>query len=98
LAAALWRRFRRLMAWMFLTTVTTVGGACWMLYRQEGVTSAHLYIAVALGMSLAMLLMSGLMGLVFLSHNSGHGTARVVPSDDATQPEAGPQPEAGEES
>jgi len=71
-AAALWARFRRLMAWMFLITLVTVIGAIRMLYKQEGMVSIHFYIAVAIGMSFAMLLMSGLMGLVFLSNSSGH--------------------------
>jgi len=71
-AAAIWARFRRLMLWMFLITVVTVSGAIRMLYKQEGLVSIHFYIAVAIGMSFAMLLMAGLMGLVFLSNSSGH--------------------------
>ena len=34
--------------------------------------SVHFYIATALGIGLAMLLMSALMGLVFLSAGTGH--------------------------
>jgi cellulose synthase/poly-beta-1,6-N-acetylglucosamine synthase-like glycosyltransferase len=71
-ALALWRRFRRLMAWMFLTTVTVVIGTMTMLYREVGMVSIHFYIAIAIGLSFAMLLMAGLMGLVFLSNASGH--------------------------
>lgn len=71
-AAAAWARFRRLMRWMFLVTMVTVIGALSVLYRQEGMVSPHFYIAVAIGMSFAMLLMSALMGLVFLSSASGH--------------------------
>jgi len=71
-AAAAWARFRRIMRWMFLVTMTTVIGALTVLYKQEGMVSPHFYIAVAIGISFAMLLMSALMGLVFLSNNSGH--------------------------
>lgn len=71
-AAAAWARFRRIMRWMFLVTMTTVIGALSVLYKQEGMVSPHFYIAVAIGVSFAMLLMSGLMGLVFLSSASGH--------------------------
>lgn len=71
-AAAAWARFRRIMRWMFLVTITTVIGALTVLYRQEGMVSPHFYIAVAIGMAFSMLLMSALMGLVFLSSGSGH--------------------------
>ncbi|MBB3954513.1 hypothetical protein [Novosphingobium sediminicola] len=71
-AAAAWARFRRIMRWMFLVTMTTVIGALTVLYKQEGMVSPHFYIAVAIGVSFAMLLMSALMGLVFLSSASGH--------------------------
>ncbi|WCT77397.1 hypothetical protein [Novosphingobium humi] len=71
-AAAAWARFRRIMRWMFLVTMTTVIGALSVLYKQEGMVSPHFYIAVAIGVSFAMLLMSALMGLVFLSSASGH--------------------------
>lgn len=83
MAAAAWARFRRLMRWMFLVTMVTVIGALSVLYRQEGMVSPHFYIAVAIGMSFAMLLMSALMGLVFLSSASGHD-AEVTenPTDD----------------
>lgn len=74
-ALAIWTRFRRLMRWMFLTTLATVIGALSILYRQEGRVSIHFYIAVAVGIAFAMLLMSGLMGLVFLSNASGHDAA-----------------------
>jgi hypothetical protein len=40
-ALAAWARFRRLMRWMFLITLTTVIGALSVLYRQEGMISVH---------------------------------------------------------
>jgi hypothetical protein len=78
-AAAAWARFRRIMRWMFLVTMTTVIGALTVLYKQEGMVSPHFYIAVAIGMSFAMLLMSALMGLVFLSNASGHDEEVAAP-------------------
>jgi hypothetical protein len=69
-AAFAWARYRRLMRWMMLITLTMVVGAMVVLYRSNGWVSVHFYIATALGISFAMLLMSALMGLVFLSHRT----------------------------
>jgi hypothetical protein len=74
-AAFAWARFRRVMRWMMLVTLTMVVGALVMLYRENGLVSIHLYIAAALGISFTMLLMSALMGLLFLSHGTGHDDA-----------------------
>lgn len=71
-AAFAWARFRRLMRWMMLVTLTMVVGALVVLYREGALVSIHFYIATALGIALTMLLMSALMGLVFLSHGTGH--------------------------
>lgn len=71
-AAFAWARYKRLMRWMMLVTVTMVVGALVLLYREDGFVSIHFYIATALGISFAMLLMSALMGLVFLSNGTGH--------------------------
>lgn len=70
-----WARYRRLMRWMMLVTVTMVVGSLVLLYRKNGMVSIHFYIATALGIALAMLLTSALMGLVFLSHGTGHDRA-----------------------
>ncbi|MEO5586274.1 MAG: hypothetical protein ABIQ81_01130 [Novosphingobium sp.] len=75
LAAFAWARYRRLMRWMMLVTLTMVGGSLVVLYRHNGLVSIHFYIATALGISFAMLLMSALMGLVFLSNGTGHDRA-----------------------
>ncbi len=82
MAAAAWARFRRIMRWMLLVTMTTVIGALTVLYKQEGMVSPHFYIAVAIGVSFAMLLMSALMGLVFLSSASGHDEDVTAPLED----------------
>ncbi len=81
-AAFAWARYRRLMRWMMLVTLTRVIGAMVMLYRSNGLVSIHFYIATALGISFAMLLMSALMGLVFLSNGTGHDEAIIDPLAD----------------
>jgi hypothetical protein len=74
-AAFAWARYRRLMRWMMLLTLTMVVGALAVLYREGALVSIHFYIATALGISFAMLLTSALMGLVFLSNGTGHDRA-----------------------
>ncbi len=81
-AAYAWARYRRLMRWMMLVTATMVIGAVVMLYRSNGYVSPHFFIATALGIGFAMLLMSALMGLVFLSAGTGHDDSIIDPLDD----------------
>lgn len=81
-AAFAWARFRRLMWLMLSLTITMVIGACVVLYRENGFVSIHFYIATALGIGFMMLLTSALMGLVFLSHGTGHDNAIVDPLED----------------
>ncbi len=71
-AAHAWARFRRIMRWMMLLTVTLVLGSLWVLYKSNGMVSIHMYIAAALGIAFTMLLTSALMGLMFLSSGTGH--------------------------
>ena len=81
-AAHAWARFRRLMRFMLMVTLGMVIIACALLYKSNGMVSVHFYIATALGIGLAMLLMSGLMGLVFLSSGTGHDDSIVDPLED----------------
>ncbi len=81
-AAFAWSRYRRVMRWMMLVTVTMVAGSVWLLYRSNGEVSVHLYIAAALGVGFTMLLTSGLMGLMFLSSGTGHDESIVDPLTD----------------
>ncbi|MCB2047180.1 MAG: hypothetical protein KDE32_03025 [Novosphingobium sp.] len=85
-AAFAWARFRRLMRWMMLVTITMVIGSMVVLYRSNGLVSVHFYIATALGIGFAMLLMSALMGLVFLSAGTGHDDAIIDPLEDEREP------------
>jgi hypothetical protein len=81
-AAFAWARFRRLMKLMLAITVAIVIGALALLYRENGLVSIHFYIATALGIAFTMLLMSALMGLVFLSSGTGHDESIVDPLSD----------------
>lgn len=71
-AAHAWGRFKRLMRLMLGLTVGVVIAALALIYREFGFESVHLLIATALGIGFTMLLMSALMGLVFLSSGTGH--------------------------
>lgn len=77
-----WARFRRLMKFMVAVTLTVIVAALALLYKVNGFVSIHFYIATALGIGFAMLLMSVLMGLVFLSSGTGHDDAIVDPLAD----------------
>lgn len=70
-----WARYFRLMKFMGAVTATTVVIASVVLYRSVGFVSIHFYIATALGIGVAMMLMAALMGLVFLSSGTGHDEA-----------------------
>jgi len=84
-AAHAWARYRRLMRLMFLVTVMVVALAMLLVYRENGTASVHLFIATALGLGLTMLLLSALMGLVFLSSGTGHDEAVADPLEDSDE-------------
>ena len=71
-AAFAWARYKRLMMFMVGVTLATVAGALVLLSILVEETSIHFYIATGLGIAGSMLLMSALMGLVFLSNGTGH--------------------------
>ena len=81
-AAHAWARYRRLMRFMMGVTLGVVVVAMALLYKHNGFVSIHFYIATALGIGFAMLLMSALMGLVFLSSGTGHDESIVDPLED----------------
>ena len=74
-SAHAWARYRKLMRWMGAFTLAVVAIALYGLSRQEGSVPIHFYIATALGIGAAMMLMAALMGLVFLSSGTGHDEA-----------------------
>ena len=88
-AAHAWARYRRLMRWMALFTLTVVAVALFALSRQEGEVPIHFYIATGLGIGFAMMLMAALMGLVFLSSGTGHDEAVSDASEEGDQPGEG---------
>lgn len=85
-AAHAWARYRWLMRWMLAFTTLVVIIAMAVIYMQPESVSPHFFIAVALGIGASMLLMSALMGLVFLSNGTGHD-ASVDNSLDSLDPE-----------
>lgn len=81
-AAHAWARYKRLMRFMMLITLIMVGASFVALYRENGLASAHFYVATAIMVGFAMLLTSALMGLVFLSSGTGHDEAIAEPLAD----------------
>jgi peptidoglycan/LPS O-acetylase OafA/YrhL len=88
-AAHAWARYRRLMRFMLAITLVMVGAAFFAVYQKDEVQSAHMYVATALMVGFAMLLMSALMGLVFLSSGTGHDEAVNHPGGEDTDQSAG---------
>jgi len=70
-----WRHYRRLMIGMVGMTGVVVIVALTAIYLAVGMVSVHVFIAAGLGIVLTMMLMSALMGLVFLSSGTGHDEA-----------------------
>ena len=66
------RRFRRIMKWMALFSITVAAIAVLLVARGDNGTHIHMLIATALGAGLSVLLAGALMSLVFLSSSSGH--------------------------
>jgi uncharacterized integral membrane protein len=72
-ASFAWKRYRRLMRWMFAVTVCVALLIMGTLYiNNDGNVSIHFYIATAAAVIGAMMLTAALMGLVFLSSGTGH--------------------------
>lgn len=77
-----WGRYKRLMRWMFLFTISVTALVLGTFYSQYGMISIHFYIATAGGIIAMLLLATALMGLVFLSSGSGHDEAIDDPFKD----------------
>lgn len=67
-----WRRYWRLMRWMFGGTIAITILVLLGFYSQYGMISIHFYIATAGAIMVSLLLAASLMGLVFLSSGTGH--------------------------
>jgi hypothetical protein len=57
---------------MAAATLLSIVAVLAVLFMLHGTVSIHMYIAAALGIGFTMLLTAALMGLVFLSHGTGH--------------------------
>lgn len=89
IAAYAWRRFRRLLKWMFGGTVLVVLAVMALLYFRNEPVSVHFYIATALGVGFTAMLTAALMGLVFLSSGTGHDESVVDGDRDQAPGEGG---------
>lgn len=67
-----WGRFRRLITLVLVVAVISIVGAVQLLRSEGVVMRPHFMIALGLGIGLSLLLGGVLMGLVFVSANSGH--------------------------
>lgn len=83
-----WARYRRLMKWMAGVSLSMVLAALVIIHRTSSQVSIHFYIATALAVGIAVMLMAALMGLVFLSSGTGHDAAIIAPPtpDDNLKP------------
>jgi hypothetical protein len=69
--ASHWLRYKRMMPWMVAASVIAALLALVYLWVSDVEMSTHLIIATLAGVSLSVLLGTGLMGLVFLSNAAG---------------------------
>jgi len=81
-AAFAWARFKRIMRLMSVVTAVVVVAALGYLWLTVGDVPIHFYIAAGLGIGASMLLMSALMGLVFMSNGTGYDDAVTDARDD----------------
>jgi RsiW-degrading membrane proteinase PrsW (M82 family) len=79
-AALAWARYKKLMRWMVLAAVVAALLALLYLWSDGGPMPLHMIVATFAGVSLSVLLGTGLMGLVFLSNSSGHDEAATTRS------------------
>ncbi len=77
-----WKRYWRLMRWMFAFTTCVTIAALLTFYWNNGLVSIHFYIATAFAIFASLLLASSLMGLVFLSSGAGHDEAIEDPFEE----------------
>ena len=71
-AASAWARYKAMMRWMALAAFVSVLAALAWLESMGAPLPLHAVIATVAGVGLSVLLGTALMGLVFLSNNSGH--------------------------
>ena len=80
--AEAWARYKKLMSWMVVAAIVAVLLALIYLKSSGGPVPIHMVIATIAGVGLSVLLGTALMGLVFVSNNSGHDDAANGDPDD----------------
>ena len=85
-SAHAWTRYKRMMLGMAAFTVVVLIVALGVLYASGALVSIHFVIATVLGVGFAMMLMSALMGLVFLSSGTGHDESIADPLNEEDEP------------
>jgi hypothetical protein len=71
-AALAWDRYKKMMRWMVLAALVTVGLSLLYLWQAGGPMPLHMVVATIAGVGLTVLVGTALMGLVFLSNRTGH--------------------------
>jgi hypothetical protein len=89
-AAHAWARYRRLRRGMALFTLVLIVAVIGALYALGALVSIHVAIAAALGVGITVMLMSALMGLVFLSSGTGHDESIADPLNEEDEPHRRP--------
>jgi fatty acid desaturase len=77
-----WARYRRIMGWMALLALACVGIALAYFHWNGDPVPLPMAIAASVGIFLTVMVGTGLMLLVFLSHGSGHDDAAADPFDE----------------
>lgn len=70
-----WASYKRFMRWMVLVALACAALAVVWLTSDGTPLTIHMVVATVAGVSLSILVGTGLMGLVFLSNRTGHDEA-----------------------
>jgi uncharacterized membrane protein len=71
-AASAWERYKRMSKWMVVVAIVCAALSVWWLRRENQDIPWSFYVATFAGIALTILVATGLMGLVYLSHRGGH--------------------------
>lgn len=83
-AARAWAHYRRMLRWAGELALGLIGIVWVILWHEFALVSIHLYIASALGIGFTVMTTAALMGLVWVSHASGHDESIDDPLEDET--------------
>ncbi len=82
IAAIAWARFYAILRWMTGIALIASALGVWIMEVSVGDVGWVLRIMVFIGVFVAVMLMAALMGLVFMSHGTGHDEAVVDPFEE----------------